>query len=232
MTSWRTGVCTVSFLCLLSNPVCATNVSVYTENGLIKAENTLLVKIYADITDTGNGGPLVSAGFKLTYSPPLTNPVATKNAVDWYFGTPQDKHDYVDPKVTTDDEVVFLLGKLDQNSPLEGVSGQRILLGTVLFEYTGDAPTVANYSIEDGHSGNFVDFATINGLDLDSNITYSIGQITPNSALLLRDAITTLQVTAGITPSQPVRATNNGDINQDGKVGLGEAIDLIKQTGQ
>lgn len=229
MGRWIKVLCALWWLLLLSNPVYATTVSVYAESGLIPANNQMLVKVYADITNTATGGPLVSAGFKLTYGAPLSNPVATKNDNDWYFGTPQSKYTYIDPYVETNGEVVFLLGKLDQNAPQEGVTGQRVLLGTILFDYAGSTPTAANLGLSDGHEGNFVDFATVDGTDLDSNITFSISQVTSNNSLLLQDAVRSLQVTGGVTPSQPVRATN-GDIDADGKIGIGEAINLIQQA--
>jgi hypothetical protein len=222
-------LCSTALILATSSQCWSTNVAVYTESGVIESSNKVHIKIFADISDVRNGGPLVSAGVKLSYDSHLNTPVANKNDNDWYFGTSNSKLTYVDPDVSTSGEIVFLLGKLDQNKPLEGNSGNRILLGSVTFDYTGEIPTAASITLMDGHEDNFIDYANTSGSDLDSAVTYSVPSFTSMSTLHLKGAIRTLQLLSGSTTDVPLRATD-GDINGDGRIGIAETISLLNQA--
>lgn len=103
-------------------------------------DSDLVVYIYADI----NAAPILSYGVKLSYNPAeLSTPVAEKNEAVWFFGDGVNNEPYMDPEVDTEaGEVTFIGGKLDTSdleggSALSGVSGNRVLLGKVVFTRTG-----------------------------------------------------------------------------------------------
>ena len=114
-------------------------VDVYAEGAY--TDTDVVVYIYADV---GSGEtPLRSAGVTLSYDPTaLANPVAVKNVNDWYLGD----ESYMDPDVSLEGQVIFILGKLNPDYPADGVpapgqSGARVLLGTVAFDrLAGSSP--------------------------------------------------------------------------------------------
>lgn len=112
----------------------AADVDVYAEGAY--TDTDLVVYLYADINTTD---PLVSAGVSLNYDTAvLTFAGATKNETDWYFGEPGATHNYVDPDDTAGTgKVTYLLGKIRESAPSEGVSGSRVLLGTATFSHSG-----------------------------------------------------------------------------------------------
>lgn len=205
-----------------------TEVSLYTESGLLSQQDQLRVRIFADITDIADEGPLLSAGFVLNYSGGLANPVAEKNVVDWYFGIPTDLQTYLEPDTTREGEVVFLLGKLDKKYPSQGISGYRIFLGSILFDYSGSPPTPADLMIADGHPAPFADFVTTKGADLDAEISYTVAEFLSEESLQLQGVIRALQLLNGIVTDKPARIAPD-DITKDGKIGIEEPIFLLRQ---
>ncbi|MCP3891969.1 MAG: hypothetical protein GY702_24335 [Desulfobulbaceae bacterium] len=205
----------------------ATAVDVYAEGGYTNSHMT--VKIFADITPTLQGGSLRSAGVKLTYpSAKLSNPLATKNETDWYLGVASTLYPYKTPDTSTEGEVTFLLGKLDTNHPGTGVDGERILLGSILFDRrvaTG-IPVANEFALTQGKEPPFVDFATTEGLPLDETVVFQPATITHQNQLNLIATIRILQVITDQDPEVPVRPAEF-DRNNDGVVGLEEAIDLM-----
>lgn len=220
-----------SLTLLIGNQAQSTTVSVYTENGYDESVNQLRVNVFADIGDDQNGGSVVSAGFKLTYGGGLTNPVPDKNVIDWYFGATPLTVPYIDPDTSSPGEIYFLLGILDENLPLEGVTGNRILLGSIVFNYSGGIPTSSNLSIEDGHKGAFIDFSTTEGIALDDLVFYSIGNVVPYENLLLKGVVRTLQTVSGTMSAEPARVAND-DATDDGRIGLDDALHLLEQISR
>jgi len=116
-------------------------VTVYAEGAYTDAD--LVVYIYADIDAVP--GPLCSFGVKLTYptgagltlvtgDPSMTG----TNKATWYLGA----HDYTDVYTHSEggmEEVILIGGKLDEGSPLSGVTGTRVLLGKISFTHAGAA---------------------------------------------------------------------------------------------
>ena len=222
---------TITAIILTSSYAFSTTVDVYAEGGYTDTKFT--INIYADINPTVQGA-LVSAGVKLMYpSAKLQNPVASKNEKEWYFGTPENMFAYVEPDVASAGEVVFLLGKLDQNNPQEGVTGDRIHLGRVIFDrvLSTDTPTQAEFSLLAGKVAPFVDFATVTGDELDDTVNFSISPIVSSAIWNIRGVIRILHVASGLNPDVPVRATEM-DIDNDGVVGIEEAIALMKEATQ
>ncbi len=227
----QTLLTTTFFIVLTASQGWSTTVDIYAEGGY--TDTKFAINIYADINPTVQGA-LVSAGVKLMYpSAKLQNPVASKNEKEWYFGTPENMFAYVEPDVVIAGEVVFLLGKLDQNNPQEGVAGDRIHLGRVIFDRipSTDIPTQAEFSLLAGKVAPFVDFATISGSELDDSVNFSISPIVSNAILNIRGVIRILHVVSGQNPDVPVRASEM-DIDNDGVVGIEEAIALMKEAAQ
>ncbi len=209
----------------------ATTVDVYAEGGYTDTEFT--INIYANIDPTAQG-PLLSAGVKLLFpSSKIQNPVASPNEKEWYLGTPENKYPYIGSNVDSVGEVRFLLGKLDQNNPQEGVEGDRIHLGRIKFDrISGSAiPGQADFLLLSGNVAPFVDFATVTGVELDDSVSFSISPVVSTAILNLRGVIRILRVVSEMAPDVPVRATEM-DTDDDGVVGIREAIMLLKEAAQ
>ncbi len=224
-------VVTTAVIVLTVSQGWSTTVDVYVEGGYTDTQFT--VDIYADISTTVQGA-LVSAGVRLMYpSTKLENPVASKNENDWYFGTSENRHPYIEPDVATPGEVVFLLGKLDQNDPLQGVDGVRIHLGRINFDRitAADIPGQTDFSLGDGKTAPFVDFATVTGVGLDDSVDFSILPVVARATLNLRGVVRILRVVSSMDTDVPIRAAEM-DKNNDGVVGLGEAIFLLQEAAR
>ncbi|NWH05247.1 hypothetical protein [Desulfobacter latus] len=207
----------------------ATEVSLYTESGLLSDQKKLRVRVFADITDISNGGELLCAGFVLSYGEGLTSPVAEKNSVDWYLGNPVNPLIYTDPDITGDGKIVFLLGKLDENHPAKGISGYHVLLGSVLFDYSGSNPTAGDLRLTEGHPGEFSDFVTTKGIVLDPSISYTVAGFHPADSLQLQGVIRVLELLSNIeAKDKPVRLAPD-DITENGKIGIEDPIYMLKQ---
>lgn len=180
-------------LLILPQTARAADVDVYAEGAY--NESYLDVYIYANI----NVGNLCSYGVTLYYNVNKVTPVsATKNDAVWYFGTPASKLPYVDPDTTTPGQIVFIGGKLDTGNPTAGVTGTRVLLGTVRFvraESSLNLGTGAqNYfgiSLEPGKPSPYDNFVTTGGVVRDGGVGFG-----------------------------PVRIFRRGDANADGIVNV------------
>jgi hypothetical protein len=119
-------------LLMLPGAALAADVDVFVE-GAYNAQY-LDVYIYATI----NADNLCSYGVKLGFTTDtnkLATPVAaniSKNDAAWYFGTTADKKAYMDPAIASG-TITFIGGKLDTTAPTAGVTGTRVLLGSVRF---------------------------------------------------------------------------------------------------
>jgi hypothetical protein len=148
----------------------AADVDVFAE-GAYDASH-LDVYIYATI----NSGNLCSYGVKLKYTTNtnlLVTPVAanvTKNDAVWYFGTTSAKQPYMDPDISTAGQIIFIGGKLDTGTPTAGVTGTRVLLGSVRFTRNESSlklgTTAQDYfgiSLEPGKPSPYNNFVTTDG---------------------------------------------------------------------
>nr|WP_320190232.1 dockerin type I domain-containing protein [uncultured Desulfobacter sp.] len=144
-------------------------VSVYAEGAY--TDTDLVVYIYADISTSSENEALLSYGVTLEYNPVnLGNPVATKNSADWYFGDKDDPYPTpnAEPDTNTAGKVIIVGGKLDSSPPIEGVSGDRVLLATVTFDrLTTELPSAELYL---GKGDAYANFVQINGTDLDQTL--------------------------------------------------------------
>jgi hypothetical protein len=228
MKRWKLVVFAACVLVMYGSLASATEVSLYTESDFQPGQNQLRVRVFADITDVANGGALLSAGFVLNYDGGLTNPVAEKNVFDWFFGNSSDSKAYIEPDTTRDGEVIFLLGKIDENNPTQGISGYRVLLGSVLFDYSGSSPTAADLGLTDGHPGSFADFVTTKGTVLDKTVSYTVAKFRSTDSLQLQSVIRALQLLSGIEKIEPVRVAPD-DITGDGKIDITEPLYLLQK---
>ncbi len=146
-------------------------VNVYCEGAY--TESDLVLYIYADITDSTE---LRSAGVKVGYGDSaLTLVSAERNNDVWYLGN----ENYNSPETTTPGEVIFVLGKLDPEKPGEGVSGNRVLLGKILFNRLENSIPPNGFDIslalgKSGPAGNFANFVDTSepAQLLDATVTF------------------------------------------------------------
>lgn len=124
--------------------------------------DSIEVNIYANIQECS----LLSFGVKLDYVPAdLTVSTVVKNEVVWYIGTESDRKSYFDPDTETSGTVIILGSKLDTSNPLEGVTGNDVLLGQVVFMRSNlNSPSL---TLDLGKSGSFKNFATTGRFILD-----------------------------------------------------------------
>ena len=168
-------------LVFLAPGYASAQVSVYAEGAY--TDTDLAVYIYADITASTSDEALLSYGVTLKYnSADFESPVVKKNTSAWYFGDQDDPYSTpnAEPDTSTAGEVIIIGGKIDSAAPLEGVSGERVLLATVTFDrLTTDSPTAELYL---GKGGSYANFVQINGIDLDQTLagedeSGTIGQV-------------------------------------------------------
>lgn len=145
----------------LSSPRVDAAVVVYGEAS--SSGPAITVNVFADLTNA----PLVSFGVRVLYDPyTLSVSTAAKNTQTWHFSTATGQAPYLDPDTATPGEVLIIGGKLDAASPLQGVSGKRVLLGTVTFgRLTTQTP---KFSLALGRAVSYANFVTTTGNLLDS----------------------------------------------------------------
>lgn len=208
---------------------------------LVSAEGTydadqLILNIYAQL-DT----PVVSQCIKVTFNPDELSVVsADKNQSVWYFGDSSTNYPYKDPEISAD-SVVILGGKLDTSDPTAGVSGDKVLLGTITFTRAtntmpvSDPESLFGITVSLGKDRatypNYVNFASTTGEDLDSTVTFSgvsyavicnlQADINGDGTVNLTDflIIKTHWLQTGVTYEE-------GDINGDGTVNLTDFLIL------
>lgn len=123
---------------------------------------TITVSVFADITNS----PLISFGFQLAYDPLVLHlQSASKNSAVWYLSDGTNKIAYADPVVSTPGAVLIIGGKLDGLNPLQGVSGQHVLLGNATF--TRLAQTSVQFTLGLAQPSPFANFVTTGGTVLD-----------------------------------------------------------------
>jgi len=152
-------------------------VTVYAE-GIYSAEK-LVLYTYADIDGSVE---LRSACVKVSYDPSQLNVTsAVKNGDVWSLGN----NPYMDPETSTPGEVIIILGKIDPANPSAGVSGNRVLLGTITFGPPAGSSMLSDPSgsitgIGYGRGGAFSNFVDTNqpANVLDGTASISFGSIT------------------------------------------------------
>ena len=136
--------------------------------------------IYAD---TG-GTAILSGGVELSYgTSELTNPVAVKNEDVWFFGEPGATHDYDDPDTSTPGKIIFIVGKLKESAPTEGVNDDKALIGTATFQRSSatkpcsDPTSPANFfglGLTLGRAVPYANFVATDGTEMDAGVTFEI----------------------------------------------------------
>lgn len=161
----KIGLIVAVFLVLAWTVPGMASVNVFVEGAY--TDTDLAVYVYANIT----GDNILSAGVKLTYqTSDLTVTSATKNEDDWYMGDGTTNEAYMDPDTSTPGEVIIICGKLDSTTghALDGVSGDRVLLGVIRFSRTGSTmPFSPILSIDLGKGGDYDNFVETDGDVLD-----------------------------------------------------------------
>lgn len=160
------GIALIICSAVIPTPSSAAEVNVYAEGAYTGAD--LVLHIYADITS----GAILSFGVKVTYpAAELTYASATKNEAVWYMGNGTTPYAYMNPE---DDgsNVVIIGGKLDTADPAAGVTGTRVLLGTVTFTHGGATDfsgVTLTYGRGDG-SGAYKNFVGTDGTVIDGDV--------------------------------------------------------------
>ena len=150
---------------LLAAALCATKASasvrVYGEAS--STGPTISVEVFADITAPA----IVSHTFKLFYPASRLRVLsATRNSAVWYMHNGTSVVPYAAPDSSTRGEVLFIGAHMDGRNPLDGVIGNRVLLGTVVFaRSTSDVPS---FDMTIGRSGQFASFVGVNGEVLEA----------------------------------------------------------------
>ncbi|MCX6885323.1 MAG: thrombospondin type 3 repeat-containing protein [Verrucomicrobia bacterium] len=137
---------------------------------------TIKVNLYADIVKDS----LLSFGLSLNYSAADVFVMsAGKNTSVWYLASSGVAYPYVDPDTSVPGQVVLLGARLDGTSPLQGVTGTRVLLGTVTFgRLTHNTP---GFRLALGRMTSFANFVSTNGTSLDGGAdSVIIGDVTPD----------------------------------------------------
>jgi hypothetical protein len=183
------------------------------------------VYLYATI----NAGNLCSYGVKLTYDTgKLNTPTPTKNDAVWYFGTTADKKPYMNPDTSTAGQIIFIGGKLDTGAPTAGVTGTRVLLGSVRFVRSegslglgATAETHFGITAAKGKESPYDNFVTTAGLVKDgAGVSFTTkvrergdanddGSVTPADMIAIRNAYY-----GGAALANPLAA----DCNIDGSI--------------
>lgn len=154
----------IIYYALLNTAAFAADVDVYAEGAF--TDTDLVVYVYANI----NAGPILSFGVKVNYPDGLTFSSASKNDAAWYFSDGTINH----PNMNPEDEgtgVVIIGGKLDAEAPTAGVTGTRVLLGTVNFTHnniTDFSGVTLTYGRGDG-TDDYKNFVGIDGTVCDGD---------------------------------------------------------------
>lgn len=187
-------------LALTPLPGYSADVDVYAEGAY--TDTDLVLYIYADI----NPGPILSFGVKVNYPTGLAFVSATKNEAVWYFGNGTAEYPYMNPEIGPEGGVIIIGGKLNTNDADEGVTGNRVLLGTVTFTH-----------------GGVTDFSGV-------NLTYAHGSGAPTDSF--KNFVgTDGAVKDGGGVSFAVEIHERGDANGDGKFDVNDFLALKTFSG-
>ena len=123
------------------------------------------VQVYADITSAS----IVSHTFKLFYNASrLQVLAANRNEAVWYFYNGASMVPQTPPTATPAGEVLFVSGMMDARTPSSGVTGNRVLLGTV--EFGRNDSSTPSFDLTIGQAGQFASCVTTNGSVLEAQV--------------------------------------------------------------
>jgi hypothetical protein len=121
------------------------------------------VQVYADITSPA----IVSHTFKVFYKPDQLRVLnASRNEAAWYFHDGARAVAYPGPNQAVPGEVLFIGGRMDARDPQAGVTGNRMLLGSIVFSRT--TPETPSFDLPIGRAGQFASFVTPQGAVLEA----------------------------------------------------------------
>lgn len=124
---------------------------------------TIQVQVFADITDP----PMVSHSFRLQYpARDLTVVAATGNDAVWFFHDGVRRLPAPAPDTSIPGTIILVGGRFDARQPRGGVTGHRVLLGTVVFART--SKQTPDFGLRIGWDGRFASFVTADGAVLDT----------------------------------------------------------------
>lgn len=164
----RIGIATV-VLALLGQAIFAQNdPAIQIRSVATVGPDSVILDVLADT----NGTPLRAFGFKVHYnSKDLRLQSGGRYAGLWFLrdehGT---SHAYTDITQPEEGCVRVVGGRLDGSAPRQGVSGQQILLGTLVFERRGERPVEFRLGL--ASPAPYVSFATAAGETLDRVVTF------------------------------------------------------------
>lgn len=123
------------------------------------------VEVFADIT----GASIVSHTFKLFYNASRLQVLgAYRNDAVWYFHNGVNTVPQSPPATTPAGEVLFVSGFMDARNPRTGVTGNRVLLGSV--EFGRNDSSTPSFDLTIGQAGQFASFVTTNGSVLEAQV--------------------------------------------------------------
>jgi hypothetical protein len=131
---------------------------------------TISVRVHADITAT----PILSYGFRVLSDPGVVQGVdAVRNEAIWFLGSSLNPIPYPPADLSQPGEALLVGGRMDSANPLQGVLGNNVLLGMVVYgRVTTETPT---FELAPGRPAEFADFVTKYGSVLDDQpgqVTY------------------------------------------------------------
>lgn len=155
----------------------------------VYSNSQLTVNIYVDTTVTtiGEADPLVNYGVKLNYPiADLNGSTVSINDTDWYFGSASSPliPTNAEPVISTDGEIILIGGLIDEPGPTVGVSGDKVLLASIIFNRISE--NVPALSVGLGKTGNFANFVTNAGdiLDGSDRIEFLTATVSPECNLV------------------------------------------------
>lgn len=118
--------------------------------------------------------------------------------------------------------------KIERKTGIDGTYGQIYVVGvdTTTFSDTGLQPNKTYYyRVRAYNSSGNSDYSN----EVCATTLSMRGDISGNGTVDIQDAIIALQVLSGISPSQAVNL--GADVNGDAKIGLSEAIFIMRRVG-
>jgi len=166
------------------------------------SENTLSVNIYAN-----TAANILSFGVKLTYSASDVSVTSVeRNNTTWYLGNASTTYPYIAPDSSVQGQVTIIGGLLDTENPTRGVTGHRILLGTVNFNRLNvSAPSLSLTYARSAPHKNFVSTDGTVYDDASQGVEFSI-------TFIAAPTVTTTAISS-ITANS---ASSGGNVTADG----------------